>query len=96
MTSPVTESWERKQAARRADFIRKLAASPAAQAARAFFATPGGKALMQHLEAEFYDGKLVGDSVEETYFNLGARELVKELRRLRDIHERTGDDATTP
>ena len=41
---------------------------------------PGGQKLVELLEARFVRGDIVGDTVEETYFNLGAREVALFLR----------------
>ena len=75
-----------------------LAKEPHVLAAHAFLATPAGSALRQRLEALFVRGELMGDSIEETYFNLGAREVVLYLTRLPIAvdraaeAERTGQD----
>jgi hypothetical protein len=45
-------------------------------------ATPGGKQLLAMLETRFFNGELLGDTPEETAFNLGAREVVRVLRNL--------------
>ena len=50
--------------------------------------SPDGAALMAALEAEFVNGDLLGDTPEKTAFNLGAREVVMYLRRLRDLEEK--------
>ena len=49
---------------------------------------PLGKELVAILEEEFYDKEdLRGDTVEETYYNLGARDVVAYLRTLQRIHK---------
>lgn len=67
---------------------QQLAQAPHAQAAGAFFAT-SGQELLSHLEGMFVFGDLAGETPEETAFNLGAREVVLYLRRLRILKERT-------
>jgi hypothetical protein len=44
--------------------------------------SPEGKELVAYLERAFYDAPLVGKSPELTYFNLGAREVVRRMRRI--------------
>ena len=56
----------------------------------AVLASPAGKQLMADLEASFCNVDLRGRSVEETYFNLGAREVVEKLKRIAQYNERTG------
>ena len=51
-------------------------------------ATPAGKTLLEVLEAEFFNGDLLGATPEQTAFNLGAREVVVYLRQLRAFDER--------
>jgi hypothetical protein len=46
------------------------------------FAMPEGKELLTYLTAKFFDGDLLGDTPEETAFNLGAREVVRRMRNL--------------
>jgi hypothetical protein len=46
------------------------------------FAMPEGKELLAYLTAKFFDGELLGDTPEETAFNLGAREVVRRMRTL--------------
>jgi hypothetical protein len=48
-------------------------------------ATPEGEQLVAFLSREFFDGELLGDTPEETAFNLGAREVVRRMRRVRDL-----------
>ncbi len=71
----------------------RLATLPHARAAAAFLATPPGGALLSALENLFILGDLAGETVEMTYFNLGAREVVLYLRRLGSLTtERIGTD----
>ena len=56
----------------------------------AVLATPAGRQLMEDLDACFCRGDLRGMSVEETYFNLGAREVAEKLKRIAQYNERTG------
>ena len=74
---------------------KQIAASPHARAAQAFFATSGGRELLEILEKTFIYGDLQGPSELHTAFNLGAREVVLYLRRLAHLRERTGTDETT-
>lgn len=46
------------------------------------FASDAGKELLAYLEAKFFEGDLLGDTPEETAFNLGAREVVRRMRNL--------------
>jgi hypothetical protein len=78
---------------RQAEMRARLLSSPKYQAARAVAATPAGQQLLGWLEAEFDQDDLVGDSVEETHFNLGARWVFRELRRIATAGERTGEHA---
>jgi hypothetical protein len=87
MTQDQAKRNKEKLAAMRA----RLLASPKYQAARAVAASPSGKALLEWMETEFDGDDLLGDSVEETYFNLGARWLFRELRFLTTAGERTGE-----
>ena len=48
------------------------------------FATDLGKEVLQILRDEFDHEDLRGDSVEETYYNLGRRDAVIYLAQLRD------------
>jgi hypothetical protein len=48
-------------------------------------ATPEGRALLELLERRFFNGDLLGDTPEETNFNLGAREVVRVMRDLRAL-----------
>ncbi len=45
--------------------------------------SPDAKELIDFLERRFFDGELLGETPEETAFNLGAREVVRVLRDLR-------------
>lgn len=56
------------------------------QAARLgnLFMSGEGKELMDMLEDMYYNGKMVGATPEDTYFNLGRRDVVHYLRQLRD------------
>lgn len=74
----------------------RIARSPHALAAQAFFATAPGKELLEVLEAHFIFGRLQGATTEETAFNLGQREVVLYLRRLAHLRERTGQDNAEP
>jgi hypothetical protein len=47
--------------------------------------TPDGKALLAFLEERFFNGELLGDTPEETAFNLGAREVVRRMRTAHDL-----------
>ena len=51
-------------------------------AAQRAFATEDGSAILAALEARFVLGDLAGPTPEQTYFNLGAREVVVYLRSL--------------
>jgi hypothetical protein len=46
-------------------------------------ATPAGTQLLTELENEFDPDDITGKTVEETYFNLGARHLLRTLKALR-------------
>lgn len=81
--NPITESVRRRQILRVKARMEELARRPESQAVRALFATPAGEVLLKHLEETFVLGDLLGEDAEETAFNLGAREVVMELRRLR-------------
>jgi hypothetical protein len=82
--NPITASVRRRQFLRSKAKMEELARRPEAQAVRAVLATPAGGALLKYLEEVFVMGDLLGDDAEETAFNLGSREVVMELRRLRD------------
>jgi hypothetical protein len=56
----------------------------------AVLASPAGRQLMEDLEACFVRGDLRGRTVEETYYNLGARGVVEKLKRYAEHNERTG------
>lgn len=47
--------------------------------ARNIFKTSDGKNLLDILIQDYYDGQLIGDTVEKTYFKLGQRDVVKFL-----------------
>ena len=64
-----------------------------AGAARRLFSGADGREVLDALQREFFDGKLIGSTVEQTYANLGAREVVRYLRELRDYGTRK--DGTT-
>lgn len=81
--NPITESLRRRQARRVKARMEELARRPESVAVRAVLVTPAGEALLKHLEESFVFGDLLGDTPEETDFNLGAREVVMELRRLK-------------
>lgn len=49
---------------------------------RHLFTTDQGKQLLSILEEMYYHSPLVGSTTEETYFRLGAREVVVFLRSL--------------
>jgi hypothetical protein len=51
-------------------------------------ASPDGGELVSYLEARFFNGDLMGDTPEETAFNLGAREVVRVMRDIRDLMRR--------
>ena len=46
--------------------------------------TEDGRALMTALEENFFNGDLMAATPEQTAFNLGAREVVRFIRQLRD------------
>ena len=47
--------------------------------------TPEGQKLLEDLEVRFDGDDLLGDTPEETAFNLGARAVVRRLRLVRDL-----------
>jgi hypothetical protein len=47
------------------------------------FSTATGQEVLTELEKEFDGDDITGKTVEETYFNLGARHVVRLLKRLR-------------
>ena len=49
---------------------------------------PVGKQLIEILEQEFDRDDLRGTTVEQTYYNLGARDVVKYLQTLQKVYER--------
>jgi hypothetical protein len=55
-----------------------------ADAVRHVLTTPSGKELLQIMHDEFDMADLRGDTVEETYYNLGRRDAVIYLEQLRD------------
>lgn len=61
-----------------------------ARAAQRLFDSEDGRLVLEVLEREYLYGQLVGDTPEQTFFNLGCREVVLRLRTLRD-HKPTGD-----
>lgn len=73
----------------REEALRKRLKQKAAAVARVL-TSEDGKILMEALEAEF-DGALKGATVEETMFNVGAREVVVYLRSLIKYDQR-GDN----
>lgn len=55
--------------------------------------TINGKKLMRILEEEFTDTEdLRGQTVYDTYHNLGARDVVVYLRTLQRIHDKTSEE----
>jgi hypothetical protein len=48
-------------------------------------ATPEGQKLLEDLEKRFDGDDLLGDTPEETAFNLGARAVVRRIRLVRDL-----------
>lgn len=82
---------------RRLEAARKtLLSSPRFHSARATFATPQGRELIEQLRAQFDGDELLGDSPEETYFNLGARWLFRELVFLATAGTTTAGERTEP
>lgn len=65
---------------------RELA--PKAGAVARVLSSEDGKVLMEALEAEFFEGDLLGETSEETHYNLGARDVVCYLRELRNFNAR--------
>ena len=55
-----------------------------ADAVRHVLTTHAGKELLQIMHDEFDMADLRGDTVEETYYNLGRRDAVVYLEQLRD------------
>jgi len=55
---------------------------------------PVGKDLIAILEEEFCGVDLRGSTVEDTYYNLGSRDLVEYLKQLQRINEREKPDAS--
>lgn len=52
------------------------------------FNTPDGRAVLDELIAEFDKDNLQGTDTHETYFNLGAREVIKHIQfRMRNADE---------
>lgn len=50
---------------------------------------PAGKALMKALEEEFYDGEIADPSnTNQTFYNLGRRDVVVYLKQLQKFSER--------
>lgn len=58
-----------------------------ARIVRGCFDTPAGRETLNFMLAEFDRTDLRGDTTEETYYNLGARDLVIYLRQLVDIQD---------
>lgn len=55
-----------------------------------FMNSPTGKSIIDALEAEFYDGDIaVTSNTNQTFFNLGQRDVVSYLKQLSRISERT-------
>ena len=52
--------------------------------------TPGGQALLEALENRYLYGNLTGANELATYMNLGAREVVLDLRSMQRNQEGTG------
>ena len=50
-----------------------------------FLESPDGQAVMELLEAEFFEGNLFSPDPYQTAFNLGRRDAVVYLKQLRDI-----------
>jgi hypothetical protein len=50
-----------------------------------FLESPDGQAVMELLEAEFFEGNLFVSDPYQTAFNLGRRDAVLYLKQLRDI-----------
>lgn len=62
-----------------------------------FMSNPVGKQLVAILKEEFDGEDLRGTTVENTYYNLGARDVVKYLETLTRVHDKTSEtfnDAT--
>ena len=49
---------------------------------RQLFATDRGREVLKILADEFDNDELRGDSVEETYYNLGQRDVIVYIRQL--------------
>lgn len=49
-----------------------------------FFRSDAGKELIEDLHEAFDPDELRADSVEDTFFNLGARSVVRYIKSLRD------------
>ena len=57
-----------------------------------FLNNPVGQELVNILEEEFYErDDLRGETVEDTYYNLGARDIVVYLRTLQRINDTTSE-----
>ena len=63
----------------------------------AFMNNPIGKAVIQALEDEFYHGELADtDSTNQTFYNLGRRDVVAYMKQLQRIVEQDDNaDGTT-
>ena len=46
---------------------------------RAVLSTQDGKKLIKYLQENYVEGSAVGDSVEQTYYKLGQKELIQGL-----------------
>lgn len=68
---------------------REQVRARAAKLGAYFQNTEDGKLLLKALEEEFFDGDLYDSSPEKTFFNLGAREVVRYIRHLRDAAKGT-------
>jgi len=60
-----------------------------ASAVVAFLNTDTGKAVMDALEEEFYDGDIMDIDPHVTAYNLGRRDVVVYLKQLKRYQERT-------
>lgn len=71
------------------DELRKRLGQRAEATARVL-ATEDGRLMLEALESVFFNGDLIGKDERATYSNLGAREVVRYLRELRDTAHRKG------
>ena len=67
--------------------LRRELADEKGNTVRRALSTPDGKFLLQVLEKAFVEGELLGETDRETFFNLGAREVVVYLRSLVKLSE---------